>query len=65
MADYNDHHNAVRLHSVIWLIITAEKLTDREKKIFKARDQKLDAVRQLRAVKIRQDITAQESIALP
>jgi putative transposase len=51
VADYIAHYNTVRLHSAIGYITPADKLAGREEEIFKARDQKLEAARQLRKAK--------------
>ncbi|MGO9953185.1 MAG: integrase core domain-containing protein [Dissulfurispiraceae bacterium] len=51
MADYIGHHNMFRLHSAIGNIIPADKLTGREKGIFKSEDQKPEATRRLTAAK--------------
>lgn len=42
------HYNQVRLHSAIGYVAPADKLNGREKEIFKERDRKLEAARELR-----------------
>lgn len=55
VAEYIEYYNAVRLHSAIGYIAPADKLNGREQEIFKERDQKLEAAREQRRVKRRQE----------
>ena len=48
VAGYVQHYNAVRLHSAIGFVTPKDKLEGREKQIFEARDQKLEAAREQR-----------------
>jgi putative transposase len=54
VADYIAHYNNVRLHSAIGFVAPADKLTGRDKVIFKERDQKLEAAREQRRIKRQQ-----------
>jgi transposase InsO family protein len=54
VAEYVTHYNTVRLHSSIGYIAPADKLTGRDKEIFKERDQKLEAAREQRRIKRQQ-----------
>ncbi|HTS09432.1 MAG TPA: IS3 family transposase [Candidatus Eisenbacteria bacterium] len=51
---YIDHYNTVRLHSAIGYVSPADKLTGRDQEIFKERDIKLEAARELRKQKRQQ-----------
>lgn len=42
------HYNNVRLHSAIGYVAPADKLNGREEEIFRERDRKLEAARELR-----------------
>lgn len=48
---YIEHYNAVRLHSAIGYVAPADKLNGRDQDIFKERDRKLEAARELRKQK--------------
>jgi hypothetical protein len=54
VAEYVTHYNTVRLHSAIGFVAPADKLTGRDKVIFKERDQKLEAAREQRRIKRQQ-----------
>jgi transposase InsO family protein len=54
VAEYVEHYNTVRLHSSIGFVAPADKLTGRDKDIFKKRDQKLEAAREQRRIKRQQ-----------
>ncbi len=45
---YVDHYNTVRLNSAIGYVAPVDKLTGRDKQIFKERDIKIEAARQIR-----------------
>ena len=60
VARYVEHYNTVRLHSAIGYITPQAKLQGREKEIFAARDQKLEAARERR----KQERQAQRQAAL-
>jgi putative transposase len=60
VARYVEHYNTVRLHSALGYITPQAKLEGREKAIFDARDQKLDAARERR----KQERQAQRQAAL-
>ena len=49
VAEFVQHYNQVRLHSAIGYVTPADKLADREKTIFDARDHKLTQARERRA----------------
>jgi transposase InsO family protein len=48
---YIEHYNTVRLHSSIGFVAPADKLTGRDQEIFKERDRKLEAAREVRKQK--------------
>ena len=50
---YIEHYNTVRLHSAIGYVAPADKLSGRDQDIFKERDRKLEAARELRKQKRR------------
>jgi putative transposase len=52
---YVDHYNTVRLHSAIQYVTPADKLAGRAEAILAARDAKLAAARQVRALKRQQE----------
>jgi transposase InsO family protein len=54
VTEYIIHYNTVRLHSAIGYVTPADKLNGRDKEIFKARDQKLEAAREQRKIKRQQ-----------
>lgn len=49
--NYVDNYNNVRLNSAIGYVAPADKINGRDEQIFKERDQKLEAARQLRKEK--------------
>jgi putative transposase len=51
---YIEHYNTVRLHSAIGYVAPADKLAGRDQEIFKERDRKLEAARELRKQKRQQ-----------
>ena len=51
---YIEHYNTVRLHSAIGYVAPADKLSGRDKEIFKERDRKLEEARELRKQKRQQ-----------
>jgi putative transposase len=51
VAEYIEHYNNVRLHSAIGYIAPADKLSGKDKDIFKERDQKLETAREQRRIK--------------
>jgi transposase InsO family protein len=51
VADFVEHYNHVRLHSAIGYVTPADKLAGREAAIFAARDEKLTAARERRAMR--------------
>lgn len=51
---YIEYYNTVRLHSAIGFIAPADKLSGRDQEIFKERDRKLEAARELRKQKRQQ-----------
>ena len=51
---YIEHYNTVRLHSAIGYVAPADKLNGRDQVIFKERDRKLEAARELRKQKRQQ-----------
>jgi transposase InsO family protein len=53
---YIEHYNNVRLYSAIGYIAPADKLNGLDKEIFKERDRKLEAARELRKQKRQQSI---------
>ncbi len=55
ISSYIDHYNNERLHSSLGYITPMDKLENREKTIFKERDNKLDAAREARKQKRRQE----------
>lgn len=54
MADYVKHYNEVRLHSAIGYVTPHTKLAGKEKEVFDARDQKLEAAREQRRLRRQQ-----------
>jgi len=54
--EFVHHYNTVRLHSAIGYITPEAKLEGREQQIFKDRDAKLEAAREARKVKRRQQL---------
>jgi putative transposase len=48
---YIEHYNTTRLHSAIGYVTPADKLAGRDQEIFKERDRKLEAARELRKQK--------------
>jgi transposase InsO family protein len=58
VAEFVGHYNNVRLHSSIGYLTPADKLAGREKQIWSARDQKLEAARERRRLRRQQDIAA-------
>lgn len=54
VTEYIIHYNTVRLHSAIGYVTPADKLNGRDKEIFKARDQKLEAAKEQRKIKRQQ-----------
>jgi len=60
VARYVEHYNTVRLHSALGYITPQAKLEGRDKAIFDARDQKLEAARERR----KQQRQAQRQAAL-
>jgi putative transposase len=54
LGDYITYYNEERLHSAIGYIAPKDKLEEREKQIFKERDQKLEAARAARKLKRRE-----------
>jgi len=51
---YIEHYNTVRLHSAIGYIAPADKLNGLDQVVFKERDRKLEAARELRKQKRQQ-----------
>ena len=51
---YIEHYNTVRLHSAIGYVAPIDKLSGRDQEIFKERDRKLEAARELRKQKRQQ-----------
>jgi transposase InsO family protein len=45
---YIEHYNTIRLHSAIGYLAPADKLNGLDRVIFKERDRKLEAARELR-----------------
>jgi transposase InsO family protein len=58
---YVEHYNSVRLNSAIGYIAPADKISGRDLQIFKERDQKLEAARQLRKEKRRAAATSKNN----
>lgn len=56
VAEYVEHYNNARLHSSIGFVAPADKLTGRDREIFKERDQKLEAAREERKIKRQQAV---------
>jgi putative transposase len=54
VAEFVEHYNHVRLHSAVGYVTPADKLAGREPAIFTARDQKLAAARERRALNRRE-----------
>lgn len=54
VGEFVDHYNNVRLHSAIGYVAPKDKLEGRAEAIWKARDQKLEAARELRRQKRKQ-----------
>jgi transposase InsO family protein len=52
---YIEHYNTTRLHSAIGYVTPADKLAGRDQEIFKERDRKLEAARELRKQKRQKD----------
>ena len=48
VSDYVTHYNEVRLHSAIGYVTPHTKLAGKEREVFNARDQKLEAARETR-----------------
>jgi putative transposase len=57
LGDFIDYYNRIRLHSAIGYIAPIDRLADRHKTIFAARDKKLETAREARRIK-RQQLTA-------
>ncbi|NTU41718.1 MAG: transposase, partial [Nitrospirales bacterium] len=51
VAEHITNYNTVRLHSAIGYVIPADKLSGRDKEIFKERDRKIEAAREQRKLK--------------
>jgi transposase InsO family protein len=51
---YIEHYNTIRLHSAIGYVTPADKMNGRDQEIFKERDRKLEAARELRKQKRQQ-----------
>jgi hypothetical protein len=49
-AEFVDYYNEVRLHSAIGYVAPMDRLHGRDAAIFEARDQKLEAARERRAI---------------
>lgn len=61
-----DHYNTVRLHSAIGYITPADMLAGREREIWKARDQKLEAAREQRRLRRQgSTLTEKSDLVLP
>ena len=58
VAQFVEHYNTVRLHSSLGYLAPADKLAGREQEIWNARDQKLEAARELRRQRRQQNIAA-------
>jgi hypothetical protein len=56
VAEYVTRYNTVRLHSSIGYVAPADKLNGKDKDIFNERDQKLEAAREQRRIKRRQQL---------
>lgn len=51
VTEYIEHYNTVRLHSAIGYVTPSDKLSGRDKELFKERDRKLEAAREQRKLK--------------
>ena len=64
VGEFVTHYNEARLHSAIGFVTPKDKLEGREKAIFEARDQKLEAARERRKA-MRQAMRAQPAVEDP
>ena len=54
VTEYIEHYNTVRLHSAIGYVAPVDKITGKDKDIFRERDRKLEAARDQRKIKRQQ-----------